>query len=336
MNRKLLVFALVCCLLSLFGLTLPAAAEAPRPLIIDSDMTNDDFMATLFLLNRPEFSLKAITVTGTGWGYCDAGVRAALGMVALANYGDVPVSCWTETPLLGGENPVPPEYRTNLDAVNALNLPEGGKPSDMDAVELFTATVEASPDKITVLALGPLTNIAQAFLKTPTLVDKIERITIMGGAVDVGGSPVSDENKTAEWNIYCDPPAARIVFESGVPITLVGLDATDLVPITLTFLKQIQTEKKTPAAELVATLLENSKDFIQSGFYYFWDQLAAAVLVDPSLVTLTERNISVVDIPGADYGRTQPVGNGSRIMVATNPDAPTFKQLLIDTWNAGG
>ena len=80
----------------------------------------------------------------------------------------------------------------------------------MNAVALFTQTVQAAPDKIEVLALGPLTNLAEAFTKTPALVDKIDRITIMGGAVDVPGSAVSDTNKTAEWNIYCDPPAARV------------------------------------------------------------------------------------------------------------------------------
>ena len=211
MFKKLISLALLCCVLGVFS---TAAAQAPRPVVIDSDMTTDDFMATLYLLNNPDFSVKAITVTGTGWAFCDAGVRAALGLVKLADYGDVPVSCWTDKPLLG-DSPVPNDWRTTVEGIDALGLPQGGTPSDLDAVELFTSTIQNSPEKVTVLAIGPLTNIGQALENTPSLVDNIEMIYIMGGAVDVPGSDVSDENTSAEWNIYLDPLAARLVFESG-------------------------------------------------------------------------------------------------------------------------
>jgi inosine-uridine nucleoside N-ribohydrolase len=326
-------FLFGCLLLFLIFVT-PAAAQTPRPVIIDTDMTSDDWMATLYLLNNPDFSVKAITVTGTGWAFCDAGVRAALGLVALANYGDIPVSCWRDNPLLGGDNPVNPDYRTSMDSLKSLGLPEGGQPSDMNAVELFTSTVQASPDKVTVLAIGPLTNLAQAFNTTPALIDKIDMVYVMGGAVDVPGSAVSDTNTSAEWNIYCDPPAARMVFESGVPITLIALDASNDLPITMDFLSKLEADQTTPEAKFMAMVLKNSTGFIQSGGYYFWDPLAAAVLADPSLVTLTQRDVTVIDIPGADYGRTQPVGNGPRIMVATKPNGDVFEQRLLDTWNS--
>ncbi|MEZ4667937.1 MAG: nucleoside hydrolase [Anaerolineae bacterium] len=336
MGKKLTRFILIVCLLSLMIFTVPAAAAEPRPVIIDTDMTTDDFMAILYVFNNPDFAVKAITVTGTGWSYCDAGVETALGLVALAGYADIPVSCWKDTPLKGGENPVPAEFRTSLQSIKVFNLPAGGKPAEIDAVALFTSTVEAAADKIEVLALGPLTNIAQAFIKKPALVDKIERITIMGGAVDVPGSGVSATNNLAEWNIYCDPPAARIVFESGAPITLVALDASNDVPVTMDFLKQLEADQKTPEAQFVFTALNNnSLDFIKSGYYFFWDPLAAAVLADPSIVTLTERKLTVVDREGADYGRTKAVGNGPIIMLATKPDGATFVQHLLDTWNAG-
>ena len=334
MSTKIIWPILLVCLLSGFALSAPASAQTPRPVIIDTDMTSDDWMATLYLLNNPDFSVKAITVTGTGWAFCDAGVQAALGLVALADYGDVPVTCWRDTPLLGGENPVNPDWRTSLDSVKALGLPEGGQPASEDAVALFTSTVQAAPDKITVLALGPLTNLAQAFNTTPALIDQIDMVYVMGGAVDVAGSAVSDANTSAEWNIYCDPPAARMVFESGVPITLIPLDASNDVPITMDFLSKLEADQTTPEAKFVTSVLKNSTDFIQSGGYYFWDPLAAAVMADPSLVTLTEREVTVIDRPGDDYGRTQPVGNGSRIMVATKPNGEVFEQRLLDTWNS--
>src|SRR5664279_3333814 len=119
MVKKFSVLALLALLLGVLSLAAPtmaapAAAANPKPVIIDTDMTTDDFMAIVYLLNNPNFSVKAITVTGTGWSYCDAGVQVALGMLALTKYGDVPVSCWKDTPWLGGDNPVNPDWRTSL------------------------------------------------------------------------------------------------------------------------------------------------------------------------------------------------------------------------------
>src|SRR3712207_5522846 len=88
-----LAFCLVLpCVLGVFGGTTGVSAQGPVPVVIDSDMIADDWMATLFVLKDPAFSVKAITVAGTGFADCDAGVRSALGLLALTDYGDVPVS----------------------------------------------------------------------------------------------------------------------------------------------------------------------------------------------------------------------------------------------------
>lgn len=336
MFGRLALCLMLPCVLGIFGRTAAASAQAndPVPVVIDSDMISDDWMATLFLLNNPDFEVKAITVSGTGFASCDAGVRAALGLLALTDYGNVPVSCGSESPLQGNNAP-PAEWLTTLETVESLGLPEGGEPAAQDAVELFTSTIQDSSEPVTVLALGPLTNVATALDATPELADNIEMLYVMGGAVDVDGSLVSEENTYAEWNIYCDPLAARLVFESGAPITLVPLDATNEVPVTPAFVDRLDAEKTTPAAEFVATLLANNAESIASGGYYFWDPLAAVVLSDPSLVTLTPRDVTVIDIPGApDDGRTKPVANGPEILVATAPDGDALETSLIDGWNS--
>ena len=84
--------------LGVFHEATTASAQNSVPVVIDSDMTSDDWMATLFLLNDPDFAVKAITVSGTGFAYCDAGVQSALGLLALADYGDVPVSSGRNRP----------------------------------------------------------------------------------------------------------------------------------------------------------------------------------------------------------------------------------------------
>jgi inosine-uridine nucleoside N-ribohydrolase len=320
--------------LGVFSGPAPASAEDPVPVVIDSDMTTDDWMATLFLLNDPTFEVKAITVTGTGFAYCNAGVQSALGLLALTDYGDVPVSCGSESPLLG-DNAPPAEWRTTTDTLKGLDLPEGGQPVDQDAVAHFTSVIQDSTEPVTVLALGPLTNIAAAFDARPALTEKIEMIYVMGGAVDVEGSHVSDENTAAEWNIFCDPHAARLVFESGAPITLVPLDATNEVPVSPEFVAELEAQKTSPEAEFISKLLANNAESIESGNYYFWDPLAAVVMSDPSLVTLTPRDVTVIDTPGApDDGRTKPVANGSAILVATAPDGDALEASLIAGWNS--
>jgi pyrimidine-specific ribonucleoside hydrolase len=320
--------------LGVYSGTTAVSAQDPVPVIIDSDMTTDDWMATLFLLNDPDFAVKAITVAGTGFAYCDAGIQSALGLLALTDYGDVPVTCGAASPLMG-DNAPPAEWRTTMETVDGLGLPEGGDPVEQDAVTLFTSTIQDSPEPVTVLALGPLTNVGAALEATPELAKNIEMIYVMGGAVDVDGSQVSEENTVAEWNIYCDPHAARLVFESGAPITLVPLDATNDVPVTPEFVAQLDAKKTTPEAKFVSGLLANNAESIASGNYYFWDPLAAAVMSDPSLVTLTPRDVTVIDIPGApDDGRTKPVANGSEIMVATAPDGDALEASLIAGWNS--
>jgi inosine-uridine nucleoside N-ribohydrolase len=331
---RLALSLVLLCVLGVVSGTTAVSAQDPVPVVIDSDMTSDDWMATLFLLNDPDFTVKAITVTGTGFAYCDAGVQSALGLLALTDYGDVPVSCGAESPMMG-DNAPPAEWRTTVETVEGLDLPEGGDPVAQDAVTLFTSVIQDSPEPVTVLALGPLTNVGEALEATPELVDNIEMIYVMGGAVDVEGSSVSEKNTVAEWNMYCDPHAARLVFESGAPITLVPLDATNEVPVTPEFVAQLDAEKTTPESEFVAALLANNAESIEAGSYYFWDPLAAAVMSDPSLVTLTPRDVTVIDIPGApDDGRTKPVANGSEILVATAPDGEGVEASLIAAWNS--
>jgi pyrimidine-specific ribonucleoside hydrolase len=333
MFRRVLFITLLCCSLAILLIAAPAAAQGPVPVIIDTDMTTDDWMAILHILNDPDIDVEAITVTGTGFGTCESGTYVALGLLAMTEYGNVPVSCWTDTPLMG-ENPVPPEWRMTMEAAEALDLPPGGFVAADDAVELFTSTIENASQTITVLALGPLTNVGAALEAGPALTDKIEMIYIMGGAVDVPGSGVSEENTTAEWNIYADPHAARLVFDSGAPITLVPLDATNEAPVTPEFVEQLATGT-TPETAFIHEALGGSAESIENGTYFFWDPLAAAVLTNSELVTFEMRNVTVIDEPGPDYGRTQPDESGREIRVATQPDVEAFKELFFNTINSG-
>lgn len=313
------------------------SADQPRQIVIDTDMAPDDWMAILYLLQRPDVHVEAITVTGTGEAHCEPGIRHALGLIALAGGDDIPVACGRETPLQG-DHAFPTGVRDYVDNLFGLTLPEStSTPSGQTAVELLASVIGSSPEKITLLTLGPLTNVAEVLQGTPSLVGDIEMLYIMGGAIDVPGNirglvPESD-NEVAEWNIYVDPHAASIVFDSGVPITLVPLDATNHVPVTSSFFKCAQKNHSTPEAGFVVELLAANSQSIESGGYYFWDPLAAAIMSDESLATFQTREIRVVEGEGPESGYTKPADGVSSIRVAVSADGSRFEQLFLAVLN---
>ena len=343
MNQKILAFSLILILAACGTQPTPRPTPTPftgtpRPVIIDTDMAGDDWMAILYLLNRPDINIEALTVTGTGEAHCEPGVRNAMRLTALAGQPDIPVSCGRETPLQGN-HAFPAAWRENVDALAGLTLPDSpASLSPQSVVELLIATLQSSSAKMTILTLGPLTNLAELLQGSLDLRDKIEMIYIMGGAVDVPGnvgfSQAGIDNPFADWNIYVDPHAAALVFRSGVPMTLIPLDATNHAPVTEDFVKRIKNDSQTPEAKFVFDLLTKYHDFIRTGGYYFWDPLAAAILTENSLATFETKTLMVVEEEGNDSGRTQVSENGASIRVAVSADGERFEQLFLDTLNA--
>lgn len=300
--------------------------------VIDSDMGGDSVMAILFLLQAEGVDVKAITIAGDGLAHCQAGMRTALGLLVLTGNEHIPVACGREKPLKG-ENAFPQILRAGADNLaEILELPDGGEPANMDAAELLTSVIEAAPNKATILAEGPLTNLAEALQARPDLVDKIEMIYIMGGALDVPGNV--EEQPSAEGNIYVDPYAANIVFGSGAPVTLIPLDATNQVPGTERSFRAFEQNHTTPKAKVIYKLMQNDPSFYQGGGFYFWDPLAAAFLTNPGLGTIETFKVEV-DESGEDIGRTRVSEQGSKIQAATSTDSERFLKVLLSVLNGG-
>lgn len=142
------------------------ASDHPRPVIIDTDMASDDWMAILFLLQRPDIKIKAITVAGTGETHCGPGVRSALRLVALAGESGIPAACGREIPLQG-DQVFPEDWRTWADTLSGLAAPDVETPPQGDAVQMLSTLMQESPEPMTVLTLGPLTNLAEAIQADP-------------------------------------------------------------------------------------------------------------------------------------------------------------------------
>ena len=345
MFRKILAFSLTLVLTACGIQPTPRPTPTPftgtvRSVIIDTDMDANDWMAILYLLNRPDISVAAITVSGTGEAHCEPGIQNAMSLAALAGQPDIPVTCGRTTPLQG-EHTFPSDWRTRVDDLAGLTLPDNpAAAAPQSAVDLLTAMIHSMPDKVTILALGPLTNLAEALQSAPEIMENIEMVYIMGGAVDVPGnvgfSHAGIDNMVADWNIYVDPHAAAIVLQSGVPVTLVPLDASNHVPVTMDFIERLQDEHHTPEARFIFEVLSQTQyyDFVQRGGFYFWDPLAAAILTDNSLATFETRTITIIEAEGNQSGQTLASESGTPIRVAVDAETERFEQLLLDTLNA--
>jgi pyrimidine-specific ribonucleoside hydrolase len=321
---------------SLEPITPNPLTEEALPVLIDTDMAADDWLAILYLLMRPDVDILAITVTGAGEAHCAPGTRNALALAALAGRPEIPVSCGRETPL-AGQHTFPAEWRARVDNLLGLSLPEHPGPVATEpAADMISRVIKASPQPVHLLVLGPLTNAGEALRTDPILVENIAKITIMGGAVQIPGNvgPSSQiENDVAEWNIYVDPLAASLVFTSGAHLTLVPLDATNHVPLSIEFYNRLEDDRTTSVAEFVFQVLAAQEENVRSGWYYFWDPLAAAVVLDEDLVSVQDLSLEVIEAEGPESGWTKESATGASLGVALAADRQRFENLFLDVIN---
>lgn len=295
------------------------------PVVVDTDLAVDDLVALAFLLSADSVDVLAVTVSGTGEVRCPQGLAVVRSVLATTSHDDVPVACGRDTPL-EGTRAFPTGWRDAADAGWGLELdPLAGSDTTRSASELLADSLGTGG--VTVLALGPMTNLAEAFRADDDLAGRVASVVMMGGAVDVAGNVPAQPG--AEWNVYVDPTAAREVLASGAPVVMVGLDATDRLPVTGEFLELLGTNAHTDAAALVDQLVRNNPQ-LYSGDAYFWEPPAAAVVVDPATVATERVSIEVVT-DGPDSGRTVRSTDGTPLALAVRPRAARFEELLVRT-----
>ena len=310
--------------------TASTSPRAARPVVVDTDLALDDLVALAFLLSSKDADVRAVTVSGTGEVRCPQGLQVVRRLLAVTGDDKVPVACGRSTPL-AGDHAFPTAWRDAADGAWGLDLPTVTAPAtERTAVDLLRDTLGSGG--VTLLTLGPLTNVAEAFRAEPALAEKVSAIVVMGGALDVPGNVSGEgiEHSNAEWNFYVDPTAAAEVLASGAPTVLVGLDATNQLPISGDFLELLGANTHTESAKLVDTLIRNNP-LVYSGQAYFWDPLATAVAIDRGLVSTDQETISVVTSTGPDNGRTVRSHDGASVAVARRARAAAFQQLLLRT-----
>lgn len=314
-------------------MTLTAGA-APVSVIVDTDVGSDDLLAIAFLLARKDVRVEALTVVN-GLAHVRKGADNLLRLLELSGHPEIPVYLGAEKHLQSTAL-FPDEWRRTADDLPGVTLPPTKRtPAAQSAIAFLAHRLRPSEPPVTVLALGPLTNLAQAFRSEPGAAARLQRLLIMGGAFHVPGNlgdggAYKTTNTTAEWNIFSDPLAAREVFRSGAKIDIIPLDATSQVPIGPAFLKSVEAHAKTPLARFVLQVLNSERSMIEAGLYQAWDPLAAVALMDNAAVYWTPMSVEV-RMNGPETGRTvqssQPAGN---TRVALTANTAEFTKVFLE------
>jgi purine nucleosidase len=302
-----------------------------RPIIIDTDPGQDDAVAILMALASPELEVLAIT-TVAGNVPQPLVTRNALQLVELAGRNDVMVYRGSERPLV---RPLyTAEYVHGPSGIDGADLPEPRLAAgETHAVDVIVDLCRAAATPITICPLGPLTNVAAAIIKDPSIVANVAEIVLMGGAFSGGNT-----TPVAEFNIYVDPHAARVVFESGAPITVMPLDVTHKALVTeehLVRLKALGTAPCVAAAGMLGfySRFDMERYGIEGGPLH--DPCVIGYLLRPELFSGRRAAVTVEIYSELTIGQTVAdwwgmTGAPENAMVMLDVAAADFIELVID------
>ncbi|KMZ68689.1 Uridine nucleosidase 1 [Zostera marina] len=307
--------------------------------IIDTDPGIDDAMTILMAFESPELEIVGIT-TVFGNAFTDVATRNGLLLCEMAGYPNVPVAEGHHEPLKGGK-PKIPEFIHGSDGLGNMFLPfPNGKKIEKTASEFLVETVSQNPGGISILALGPLTNLALAIKRDSSFASKVKKIVILGGAFFSSGNI----NPAAEANVYGDPEAADIVFTCGADIIVVGINITTQVQLLDSQLQLLRSSKG-KHAQFISDSCRFYRDWhVQSdGVYgiFLHDPVSFMALVRPDLFTF-KKGVVRVETQGICTGHTimdqglkiwnssHPWIGYSPISVAWTVDVPAVIEFIME------
>jgi len=302
----------------------------PTKIIIDTDPGVDDAMAILFALASPELDLLGLTIV-FGNGQTAQLAQNAIHILDIAGRSDIPVAVGSATPLARAYRGKGASVHGE-DGLGNIYLPAPSRaPLSISAAQYIVQTVMSQPSEVTLIAIGPLTNVALALRIEPRLVSAVKEVIIMGGAAFCRGnaSPV------AEANIFNDPEAARIVFGAGWPLTMVGLDVTTRTKMSPAYLDEIYALGN-PRADFISRIVPFYLNFHrlskEHGGIYTHDPSAIGYAIDPTLFK-TERLPVFIETEGHCAGQTvadtrQQWISEPEINICTEVDSPRLLELF--------
>ncbi|WOL02410.1 hypothetical protein Cni_G11129 [Canna indica] len=311
-----------------------------KKIIIDTDPGIDDAMAIFVALNSPEIEVIGLT-TIYGNVYTTLATRNALHLLEVAERDDIPVAEGSHVTITKGTKLRIADFVHGSDGLGNQNFsPPKGKAIDQSAVAFLVEKVSQFPGEVTVVALGPLTNIALAIELDPEFPKKIGQIVLLGGSFFVNGNV----NPAAEANIFGDPEAADIVFTCGADVLAVGLNVTHQVILTETDREKLAQSNGKFAQYLCKILgiyFSYHHEAYETRGVYLHDPAAFLAAVDPSLFTYTEgmvrvqtngitRGMTILDNTKKRYGEITEWSDKPIVKVAVTVDAPAVVKMVME------
>ncbi len=274
---------------------------AQKRILFDTDPGIDDSLAILLALASPELSVEGISVVH---GNCsvDQGVSNALGVLELAGANDIPVARGFGRPLVQPSLLAPETHGNNGIGYAALPSPTA-RPVSPHSVDFLIERILAAPGEMTLVCIGPLTNVAVALRKQPAIIPAVRDVIIMGGAIRHQGNT----SPLAEFNVFVDPHAAHMVFHSGMPITLVPLDVTYQCALTradVERLLKIQSPITRFIADSTRFYMEYHDAYQKIEGCIINDPLALALAFAPELCNYEDHYVDVDLSGGVSLGKT--------------------------------
>jgi pyrimidine-specific ribonucleoside hydrolase len=277
-----------------------SAPGRPRRIIIDTDPGIDDAVAIFLALRSPELKVEAITPVA-GNVPLDLTLPNALRLVEIAGRTDIPVAAGASHPLL--RRLATAGHVHGVNGLAGVDFPEPKiKPVHETAPEIIRRIVRDNPGEITIVAVGPLTDVALALRADPELASMIPAIAIMGGSLSGGNM-----TPAAEFNLYVDPEAARIVFDANIPLTMVGLDVTRKCLVSEQHIKQLEAANN-PVSQAAGKILRATYERMRHGGEVtdiaLHDALAVASLIDHDVITRKDYYVGVETVGEWTAGQT--------------------------------
>jgi len=302
-----------------------------RRIILDTDPGIDDALALMLALASPEVRIEAVT-TVSGNVYVDFTTRNALALLELLGRGDIPVARGSAWPLL--RKPVDAAFVHGDNGLGGVELPEPRiKAVGKHAVDVIIETILSAPGEISLVPIGPLTNIALAARREPAIIQQVREVVIMGGALLVPGN----DTPTSEFNIFADPHAAHIVLHAGWPVRLVALDVTMQTPMQR---EQVDTlvRSGSPVMRVIKQMLDYYFDVFAPAYgvtaFHMHDPLCLAAAFRPELLSWKPMYVDVELQGSLTMGETvayfgRPNTPPPNVLAAVGVDTKQFIQLFM-------
>lgn len=302
---------------------------SPLPVILDGDPGLDDAVAWFLAFASPELSILGVT-TVHGNVELPLTTRNAGVILALAQ-SDAPYFAGADRPLV--RDPLTATSVHGASGLAAANLPAPLNPPQPEhAVQFIIRTVREQPGQVTLIPTGPLTNLALAFRLAPDLPEQVKEVVWMGGSTGHG-----NRTPAAEFNALADPHAAKIVFESGVKLRMVGLNVTMgciATPERVQALHDLNNRAGRVSAELLTFYADVYRKRYGLSGGALHDPLAVAAVIDPGLLDWQDMRVDVDTHEGLNFGRTVcDLHGGTRnanARVAVGVNDPAFFTLLLE------